>query len=223
MYAPRLHPIAVVMFFLLLPPTGWSGETNAEGSETQNRISEILKKSAHQRSVQYLEILNSIKTGVGLKGTVDRNAQQAFISEILAQKDWLGIVALEDVAPSEIKAVIWMEVARLERDVGDRQVLLSLFAERHPDEIRLFRYVPDGKERLMRWAESTKATAQDRILCIYVLYQLNAVEMIPRMKKLIEDKTALNEQSQPADAPATLGAAIKIYIDKLESKNNNAP
>ena len=87
-----------------------------------------------------------------------------FISEIFKQRDFAGLVCLEDIADLQTKKIIWATFDNFYRKSDKSEIYdeikaqLKIWAAKYPDYVRLFPYQPNTVELYMRKAEDTESS-----------------------------------------------------------------
>jgi hypothetical protein len=139
--------------------------------------------------------------------------------ELLEAGDFGVLEALEErLEAGGRKRALWETVSYRGRTAGARR-LAEKWASENPEIIQLARFRPGGVEFLLAMLEDEAADPRDRARSARELGLAGDVHVIPRLRKLEDDRTPVHGRSIRAGGPApTLGESVKWAMNRLEQK-----
>jgi hypothetical protein len=137
------------------------------------------------------------------------------MGEIARQGDFQGLELLEKDLPQNLRKATWMGAQSNATD--DAKKLLIKWAKEKPGEPILMQYLPDGINLLIEMAEDIKAKPDDRVLCLTLLANMRATNVIERIRKLIKDESlCCLLDGPPNDSITTVGMIAAETVSRLE-------
>jgi len=181
-------------------------EENTSRRPNKAFVEKALKKPLEIRVKEYLEVAKKAETskihGVSL-----------LVKELIAQRDFQGLDLLEQKLDDlYAKEAVWWAARQSQKKEAD--TLLRKWALAHPDQPRILRYHPNAPELLIRIFEDPNEDALKRAMCAFVISDMGLVDLLPRLRKFVDDKTHV-----PMDNYMwkwTLGGAVKECVQHLE-------
>ena len=175
-------------------------------------VSGLLKKELEKRVQEYLTVAQDLDVSSKYVPSDKRNLH-CFVSELVLQKDFSGLEELNGkMADVSVKKALWACVSRLGGDEGEK--LLKKWALAHPSQPELLRYHPKGKTLLLDKIGNEDLPVTERVMCVRIIAEIGDVDMVPRLKKWINDETPVAEVS--AKERRTMGNIVKDCIIRLE-------
>jgi hypothetical protein len=185
-------------------------------------VEEALEEPVETRADKYFEVAKQLKRGMKYR-LYDKNNLNIFVKEIVLQRDYAGLEKLELLLENHYaKKILWISLSWRVRRVEDEEGrnLLKKWAMKNTSSPVLLCHHPNGIELMMRMIEDRNIEGDKRAQCALFLENMENTDLLPRLKKYINDKTVVFITSSRSGKPTTLGDIIKNTVRKLEALEN---
>jgi hypothetical protein len=215
--------LRLTLLVLALTLQNCGGDSNRERKPVDKSrpfrrlVEEHRGKPLPDRMAVYLPLAQRLNPAT--KTRTYEESLHVFARELMEAGEYEVLEALEGgLEDGSRRRVLWEAVSYPDPTEGGRQLAVK-WASANPEVIVLARFRSGGVEYLLSVLENELADPTDRARSARELGLAGDVSVIPRMRRLEDDRTPVHGPSMRAGGPIpTLGETVKWGIEKLEPR-----